>query len=117
MTERSTTLLRALRPSRLLSAWLGAALALGAAGSAAARPKSLLVPLVDGDSPTAFIAQRGGGISLAQATAIAQRRYHGRVVRAEAVSRGDHVIYEIRILGDDGRVRTVRVDGQTGAIS
>jgi hypothetical protein len=61
------------------------------------------------------LAQRGGGISLAQATAMATSRYQGRVVRAETVQRGDRVVHEIRILGDDGRVRTVRVDAQSGA--
>jgi uncharacterized membrane protein YkoI len=64
----------------------------------------------------AFAAQRGGGgISLAQATAMALGRYQGRVVRAEPVNIGDRVVYEIRILGNDGRVRTVRIDSQTGA--
>jgi uncharacterized membrane protein YkoI len=28
---------------------------------------------------------------------------------------GDRLIHEIRILGDDGRVRTVLIDAQTGA--
>jgi uncharacterized membrane protein YkoI len=46
---------------------------------------------------------------------MAQRRYQGRVVRAEQVQMGDRVVYEIRILGDDGRVRTVRIDAQTGS--
>lgn len=70
-----------------------------------------------GEGPArAFAAQRGGGgISLPQATAMALSRYQGRVVRAEPVSTGDHVVYEIRILGNDGRVRTVRIDSQTGA--
>lgn len=69
----------------------------------------------DGDPPVrAFAAQRGG-ISLGQATAIARSRYPGRVVRAEAVMLGDRVVYEIRILGDDGRVRTVRIDAQSGS--
>ena len=69
----------------------------------------------DGEAPVkAFAAQRGG-ISLSQATAMAQSRYPGRVVRAESVMIGDRVVHEIRILGNDGRVRTVRVDAQTGA--
>jgi uncharacterized membrane protein YkoI len=67
------------------------------------------------DPPAAFIAQRGR-LSLSQATAIAQSRFQGRVVRAEAVQQGNRVIYEIRILGNDGRVRTVRVDSETGAV-
>ena len=67
------------------------------------------------DCPPARTVQRGG-ISLSQATAIAQSRVPGRVVSAKTVMAGDRVIHEIRILGDDGRVRTVRVDAQSGAV-
>jgi hypothetical protein len=63
--------------------------------------------------PTAQIAQQSS-LSLAQATAIATRQVQGRVVRAETVNRGGRVIHEIRILGEDGRVRTVRIDAETG---
>jgi uncharacterized membrane protein YkoI len=61
-------------------------------------------------------SQRGGGVSLQQATAMAQSRVPGRVVRAETVQMGDRTVHEIRILAEDGRtVRTVRIDAQTGA--
>ena len=93
----------------------GAALAmLAAAAPALADP-----PFVGGAAlgpdvgPTAFMAQRG--ISLSQATAMAQSRYEGRLVSAKTVTSGDRVVHEIRILGSDGRVRTVRIDAQTGA--
>jgi uncharacterized protein (TIGR02266 family) len=43
-------------------------------------------------------------------------RVQGRVVRAETVNQGGRRVHEIRILGDDGRVRTVRVDAETGAV-
>jgi uncharacterized membrane protein YkoI len=60
-------------------------------------------------------AQRGG-IALGQAIAMAQGRFPGRVLRAEPVQVGDRVIYEIRILGQDGRtVRDFRIDAQTGS--
>jgi uncharacterized membrane protein YkoI len=72
-------------------------------------------PLAPAQRDQLIPVQRGGGISLGQATSMAQSRYQGRVVRAEAVQMGDRVVYEIRILGDDGRVRTVRIDAQTGA--
>jgi uncharacterized membrane protein YkoI len=102
-------------PLRARSLLLLAALvsAVGA-GAAAAQPRPTLL---QADMPvTAFAAQRGGGgISLSQATAMAQSRYQGRVVRAEPVAMGERVVYEIRILGNDGRVRTVRIDAQTGA--
>jgi hypothetical protein len=60
-------------------------------------------------------AQRGGGVSLAQASSMAQSRYMGRVVRAETVQMGDRRVHEIRILSEDGRVHIVRIDAQTGA--
>lgn len=100
-----------------------AALLLVVGEPAAARPRSLSFaqeepatePLVPAQRDQLSPAQRGGGISLGQATSMAQSRYQGRVVRAEAVQMGDRVVYEIRILGDDGRVRTVRIDAQTGS--
>jgi hypothetical protein len=84
-----------------------------AAGPAAARPRPPLTSVQLESPVTAFPAQRGGGVSLAQATAMATSRFPGRVVRAETVNQGK--VHEIRILGDDGRVRTVRIDAQTGA--
>ncbi len=87
---------------------------LGAGGAVLAQPRLALLQF-DGEAPfKAFAAQRGG-VSLGQATAMARSRYPGRVVRAEMVMMGDRVIFEIRILGDDGRVRTVRIDAQTGS--
>lgn len=96
----------------VLAAVVTSALAL----PALARPRPAVLTLAQSE-PLAqvFPAQRGGGISLAQATSMAQSRYRGRVVRAETVQMGDRVVHEIRILDDDGRVRTVRVDAQTGA--
>jgi len=77
------------------------------------RPDAAFAPL---DVPAAFPAQRGAGrVSLAQATAMAQSRFRGRVVRAETVMRGDRTVHEIRILGEDGRVRTVRIDAESGS--
>ena len=91
-----------------------AAVLLGAGGETFGQPRQALLQF-DGEAPVkAFAAQRGG-ISLGQATAMARSRYPGRVVRAEKVMIGDRVAYEIRILGDDGRVRTVRIDAQTGS--
>ena len=55
-------------------------------------------------------------ISLEQAIEIAQRRYPGRVVRADTKTQGDRVVHEIRILGEDSRVRTVRIDAQGGEL-
>ncbi len=88
-----------------------AAMPAGAQSYPETAPGSAFVP---DEPPAAFIAQRGR-VSLAQATSMAQSRFQGRVVRAETVQMGDRVVHEIRILGDDGRVRTVRIDAQTGS--
>jgi uncharacterized membrane protein YkoI len=101
----------------------GLAVALLAAGASAAaqpRPESPEHTAVESLSPVQrdqlAPAQRGGGgVSLAQASSMAQSRYPGRVVRAEPVQMGDRRVYEIRILGEDGRVHIVRIDAETGA--
>jgi uncharacterized membrane protein YkoI len=54
------------------------------------------------------------GISKDQAIEMAQRRYKARVVRAEASDNGGRRVYVLRMLSDEGRVWTVRIDAQTG---
>ncbi len=55
-------------------------------------------------------------LTLAEAIASAQSRYPGRVVRAQTIQQGNGAVHEIRIIGNDGLVHTVRVDAQTGAV-
>ena len=94
--------------------------------SAAARPRSLYwqqdaqeaqeVEPVGPAQDQLVPAQRGGGVSLQQATSMALNSFPGRVVGARTVQMGDRAVHEIRILGEDGHtVRTFRVDAQTGA--
>ena len=91
-------------------------LLLAAGDSALARPRASLSLLQVEPLAEIVPAQRGGGVSLAQATNMARSQFPGRVVRAETVRLGDRVVHEIRILGEDGRtVRTVRIDAQTGS--
>lgn len=69
-----------------------------------------------------FTAPRGrvlqmaqtGGMSLEQATQAALRAFPGRVARAETRDRGGRRVHEIRILGEDGRVRSFRFDATSG---
>lgn len=58
-------------------------------------------------------AQRGR-VTLEQAIAIAQRRYRGRVVKAETVMRNGRKVHEVRIINDENRVRTFRIDADSG---
>lgn len=96
-----------------------ALLAVGAAAQARPRPDSPEHTALESVTPAQreqlAPAQRGGGVSLAQASSMAQSRYQGRVVRAETVQMGDRRVHEIRILGEDGRVHIVRIDADTGA--
>jgi len=91
--------------------------------SAAARPRSLAwqdsAQEVEAAGPAQdqlVPSQRGGGVSLQEATSRALSAFPGRVVGARTVQMGDRAVHEIRILGEDGRtVKTFRVDAQTGA--
>jgi uncharacterized membrane protein YkoI len=57
------------------------------------------------------------GISLDQAVAMAERRYRAKAVRADTVSNNGRVVYQIRLLGPDGKVWTVHVDAQSGTMN
>jgi hypothetical protein len=86
------------------------------AGTAIARvvPEPFTPAVFDHDyPPTARTVQRSG-VSLQQATQLATRRFPGRVVRAETIVTGGRQVHVIRILSDDNRVRTVRIDADTG---
>lgn len=122
MTMRNSKTSKRARRAALLAAGMAVGALLVVGGSAQARPRSLpfdqaepvAEPLTPAQRDQLFPTQRGG-VSLAQATSMAQSRYQGRVVRAETTQMGDRTVHEIRILGDDGRVRTVRIDAQTGS--
>jgi uncharacterized membrane protein YkoI len=60
--------------------------------------------------------ERQAQISPAQAAAIVERAYGGRVMNVQARQGRSGVIYSVKILQDSGHMRTVNVDGQTGAI-
>jgi uncharacterized membrane protein YkoI len=88
------------------------AIALGGVGEAPARP---LVLLDFSFVRTPDIVAQRGPVSLQQAVAIARQRYRGRVVRAETISRNGRRVHEVRILDEEeGRVRTVQIDAESG---
>jgi len=66
------------------------------------------------EPPGVFDYAAAGPVSLALATELAVQRFPGQVVRAETVMRSGRREHSIRILGADGRVRTVRIDAATG---
>ncbi len=54
------------------------------------------------------------GISLDEAVSRAEAQYRARVVRADIDDVDGRVIYVLRLLSDDGRVFTVRIDAASG---
>jgi uncharacterized membrane protein YkoI len=57
-----------------------------------------------------------GPISQDVAVALVREQTDGKVVRVDRRLEGGNVVYRIRVLKPDGRVREYRVDAATGAI-
>jgi hypothetical protein len=112
----SVSTIRLNRHGRTLGAlaWTAAlAFGLGAGGASLARPKPWLEPPAYVEIQVDGAPVQRGEISLQQAIEMARRRYPGRVVRADTTTRNGRVVHEIRILGDDNRVRDVQIDAQS----
>jgi uncharacterized membrane protein YkoI len=87
------------------------------AASLPARPKPTAAPALPTENVAAAPTQNINPptrISLQQAIEIVQMRYPGRVVGAKTINENGREIHEIRVLGDENRVRTVRIDAQSG---
>lgn len=55
-------------------------------------------------------------VSLDQAVEMAQRHYRAKAVKAETVQSGGKRVHQIRLLSAEGKVWTVRVDAESGAM-
>jgi|NGEPerStandDraft_6_1074524.scaffolds.fasta_scaffold18492_4 hypothetical protein len=77
-------------------------------GSAAGSPDPVLAVAED-SNPTEHDLTR------TQATALVQRRYAARVVRAWSADEGGRHVYVFRLLSEGGKVWTVRIDARSGA--
>jgi hypothetical protein len=62
----------------------------------------------------AAAAERRDGISLDEAVAKAEQQYRARVVRTEVQDEDGRKVYVLKLLSEDGRVITVRIDAATG---
>ncbi len=54
------------------------------------------------------------GISLDEAVSRAEQQYRARVVRTEVQDEDGRKVYVLKLLSDNGRVFTVRIDAATG---
>jgi hypothetical protein len=62
----------------------------------------------------AVVAVARDGMSLDEAVSRAERQYHARVVRTDVQDEDGRKVYVLKLLSEDGRVFTVRVDAQSG---
>ena len=56
--------------------------------------------------------QQNGGLTLSQAVEQVRRQYNGRIVSAETKVSGNRETHVIKVLTEDGKVKTVRVPGK-----
>jgi uncharacterized membrane protein YkoI len=70
--------------------------------------------LTESSEPRREAPGRCPGVSLDEAIESIERRNKARVVKANVVQEGGRCVYELRLLSDEGRVWTVRVDSRSG---
>ncbi len=95
-----------------LSMTLAAALALSAVAGPALSGES---KKHDHDAARAALAQ-GAILSLPRVLAIAGREVPGDVLKVELEDDDGRLIYDLKILARNGRVREVEIDAKTGAV-
>lgn len=62
--------------------------------------------------PRLLVAQNDGP-SLSDAVEQVRRQYNGRIVSAETRVSGNREVHYIKVLTDDGKVKTVRITGRS----
>ena len=66
----------------------------------------------DNNKPWLLSAERAY-ISKAQAIDIARQRSNGKILSAKLVQREQHAFYKIKVLTDQGRIKTLRINAQS----
>ncbi|MBV1790635.1 PepSY domain-containing protein [Marinobacterium sp. D7] len=95
------------RVRRIVLGWLSVMLV-------AAIPSLMAAPAQAQWAPTGLVLAQNA-IDLKQAVEIARRAFGGEVVKAEEVARDGRRLFQIRLV-NNGRVRDVLVDGESGEI-
>ena len=85
-------------------------IALTASGQGIAAQRAATI--ADQSPPPALSAMQSNGVTLSQAVEQVRRQYNGRILSAETQVSGDRETHVIKVLTEDGTVKTVRVAGQ-----
>jgi uncharacterized membrane protein YkoI len=100
-----------------LQRFVWAAAASLAWGLAAALARDLAPPLAAAPAgPPAARTLAAAALTMDDAVRMTEQRFHARVVKAETQRDNGHVVYVLRLLNEAGRVWTVRVDAESGAV-
>ncbi len=62
--------------------------------------------------PPALSVMQSNGVTLSQAVEQVRHQYNGRIVSAETEVNGNRETHVIKVLTQDGKVKTVRVPGK-----
>ena len=81
------------------------------AAAAAWSPSATAFALEGATEPTVQVAQ-SDGMSLSQAIESVRRKTGGKVLSAETKVQGGREVHHIKVLTDDGKVRTHKVNGR-----
>ncbi len=84
-----------------------------AAGACLALLAALSAPMPESRASDAVARE---GISQDAAVALVRQQTDGKVVRVDRKVEGSLVVYRVRVLSPDGRLREYRVDAATGAL-
>ncbi len=68
--------------------------------------------IADESPPPALSAMQGNGVTLSQAVEQVRRQYNGRILSAQTQVSDDRETHVIKVLTEDGTVKTVRVAGK-----
>ena len=97
---------------RTLLTTLLISIALTASGQGIAAQRA--ANIADQSPSPALSAMQSNGVTLSQAVEQVRRQYNGRILSAETQVSDDRETHVIKVLTEDGTVKTVRVAGKRG---
>ena len=71
------------------------------------------VVVADGNDGRNLMIAQSNGPTLSEAVEMVKRQYKGRIVSAETRTSGGREVHHIKVLTEDGKVKTVRIQGRS----
>ena len=71
------------------------------------------VAIADSKDRRSLVIAQSNGPTLSEAVEMVKRQYKGRIVSAETKTSGGREVHHIKVLTEDGKVKTVRIQGRS----